>query len=358
MKKAKSATKRRQTTNPLLKSAQKQPFLEHVHELRRRLFYVAISVTVFSCAAYGVEHTIVNWLLKPAEHQKFIYTSPGGGLDFLFRVCLYVGIACSIPVIVYQILRYMEPLLRFNTRRVVAWGSIASGILAAIGMTFGYFIGLPAALHFLLNQFVTAQIQPLLTIQSYMSFVTVYMLGSALLLQVPLILLIINRIKPLKPKKLLSFSVQRWVIVVSIVGGALMNPNPNPVALFLVSSPMIVSYQAGVFMIWLINRKHHRPAKVKNLLQTDSQVRAERIQTARASKPLQAVPAAASVATVRRPHTAIKPATMQAQAKTPAPVASVPITPLRPVARPGRPQKYVSDFAPRRAYRPSLSPEN
>lgn len=358
MKKAKSATKRRQTNNPLLKSAQKkQPFLEHVHELRRRLFYVAISVTVFSCAAYGVEHTIVDWLLRPAEHQKFIYTSPGGGLDFLFRVCLYVGIACSIPVIVYQILRYMEPLLHFATRRAVAWGSIASGVLAGIGMTFGYFVGLPAALHFLLNQFVTAQIQPLLTIQSYMSFVTVYMLGSALLLQVPLILLIINRIKPLKPKKLLSFSAQRWVIVISIVGGALMNPNPNPVALFLVSSPMIVSYQVGVFIIWLINRKHHRPAKVKNLLQTDSQLRAERLQAARSSKPLQAVPIAASPAVVRRPQTAVKPAVLQAQAKKPASKPASPVVAQRPAARPGRPQKYVSDFAPRRTYRSSLSPD-
>lgn len=358
MKKAKSATKRRQSQNPLLKAAQKQPFLEHVHELRRRLFYIAISVTIFSCAAYGVEHTIVDLLLRPAEHQKFIYTSPGGGLDFLFRLCLYVGIACSIPVIVYQILRYLEPLLHFNTRRAVAWGSIASGILAAIGMVFGYFIGLPAALHFLLNQFVTAQIQPLLTIQSYMSFVTVYMLGSALLLQVPLILLIINRIKPLKPKKLLSFSVQRWVIVISIVGGALMNPNPNPVALFLVSSPMIVSYQAGVFMIWMINRKHHRPAKVKNLLQSDSQLRAERMQTARASKPLQAVPIAASPAVVRRPQTAVKPAALQAPAKKPAaPTASAPVQSV--AVRPARPRKYVSDFAPRpRPYRPSLSPEN
>jgi sec-independent protein translocase protein TatC len=267
--------------------------------------------------------------------------------------------ACSIPVIVYQILRYLEPLLHFTTRRAVAWGSIASGILAAIGMVFGYFIGLPAALHFLLNQFVTAQIQPLLTIQSYMAFVTVYMLGSALLLQVPLILLIINRIKPLKPKKLLSFSAQRWVIVISIVGGALMNPNPNPVALFLVSSPMIVSYQAGVFMIWLINRKHHRPAKVKNLLQTDSQLRAERLQAARSSRPLQAVPFTTSPATVQRPQIAVKPAALQSQAKK-QPVAPVsPVTPQPVAARPARPRKYVSDFAPRpRPYRPSLSTEN
>src|SRR6478672_5538730 len=109
MIRTKNAPKRRRTNQPL-KAAEKQPFLEHVYELRRRLFYVIVSVTIFSAAAYGIEHSIVSALLKPAKHQEFIYTTPGGGLDFLFRLCLYVGIACSIPVIVYQILRYLEPL--------------------------------------------------------------------------------------------------------------------------------------------------------------------------------------------------------------------------------------------------------
>jgi sec-independent protein translocase protein TatC len=361
MKKAKSATKRRQSRNPLLKSTHKQPFIEHVHELRRRLFYVGISVAIFSCGAYGIEHTIVDLLLKPADHQKFIYTSPGGGLDFLFRLCLYIGIACSIPVIVYQVLRYLEPLLHFATRRAVVWGSIASGILAAIGMVFGYFIGLPAALNFLLHQFVTQQIQPLLTIQSYMSFVSVYMLGSALLLQVPLILLIINRIKPLTPKKLLSFSIQRWVIVASVIGGAIMNPNPNPVALFLVSSPMILSYQVGVLIIWVLNRKHHRPAYVRTMLQNDSQTQAERMQTARSSKPLQVVPAAQ--ASVARPKpaqvilSAAKPKLQPAQLAKPSTVsAAKPAAPARATRAP-RSRSYVSDFAPRRSYQATMLPK-
>lgn len=351
MKRTKSA-KKRQTTSLLPKPAEKQPFLEHVRELRKRLFYIGVSVAVFSCAAYGVEHHIVDALLKPADGQKFIYTSPGGGIDFLFRVCLYVGIACSIPVIVYQLLRYLEPLLKLNTRRAVAWGSIASGILAAIGMVFGYFVGLPAALHFLLNQFVTAQIQPLITIQSYMSFVSVYMLGSALLLQIPLILLIINRIKPLKPKKLLSFNAERWVIVGAVVGGALMNPNPNPIALFMVSAPLILAYQVGVAIIWYVNRRRHAPAHVMSLREQDAKLRAERLA---ARQNARLVTAAQPVATARRPQ----PVAVMAAPITKPAAQSITMQPTRPrkaaqqTMRPARPQRYINDFAPRRAaYRP------
>lgn len=113
MKRTKRAKKKEsrspQTHKP---EAQKLPFIEHLYELRRRLFYVAVSVTGFSAIAYGFERTVIKWLLKPAGDQRFIYTSPIGGIDFLFRVCIYIGIAVSIPVIVFQFLRYLEPLLK------------------------------------------------------------------------------------------------------------------------------------------------------------------------------------------------------------------------------------------------------
>ena len=373
MTRAKSAQKKRRDKNQLRRAEEKQPFLEHVYELRRRLFYIIVSVSIFGSAAYGIEHKIVDALLRPARHQEFIYTTPGGGLDFLFRLCIYVGIACSIPVIVYQILRYLEPLLQFNTRRIVAIGSIASGILAIAGMTFGYFIGLPAAMHFLMHQFVTPQIQPLLTIQSYMSFVLVYMLGSALLLQVPLILLIINRIKPLQPKKLLSLKYERWVIVIGFVGGALMNPNPNLMAQLIVIGPIIVAYQVGVLLVWFANRGTKRAPQVQNLINNDSQVQAARRNaTARragiepvfthlpvkpAPAPFKTGPARTTAPAATRSMKAsvkaysdIRPVNNVRPANQPLNTAHKPTPKTTPAPlRPGRPRSYVDGFMPRRS---------
>lgn len=256
----------------------RRPFIEHVHELRRRLMYIAVSVIAWSCAAYGVEHYIVEALLKPAHDQQFIYTSPGGGINFLFRVCLYVGIALSIPVIVYQILRYIEPLIKKRSTRFIFLSSAVSGFLAIVGMLYGYFWGLPAALNFLLHQFVTKQIQPLVTIQSYMSFVTVYMLGSAMLLQVPLLLICINRIKPMKPQSL--FKYERHVIAAAFIIAGLMNPTPNVFALLFIAAPLILMYQVGIAIIWYSNR-HLAPRKrttnVVKLIENDLAVQAERM---------------------------------------------------------------------------------
>lgn len=250
------------------------PFVEHLIELRKRLFYVALSIILWGAAAYFVQQQLVALLLKPAHNQQFIYTSVGGGIDFLFRVCIYAGIALSIPVIVFHILKYLQPLIKRDAVRFIAWGSVASGILALAGMIFGYFIGLPAALHFLLHQFSSSQIHPLLTIQSYMSFVTMYMLGSALLFQLPLLLVLINRIKPLKPKKLLG--LERWVILLAFIGGGIMNPSPRVQDQLLLAGPMIIAYQVGVIIVWLMNRGSKRADRVSELTRKDLELQALR----------------------------------------------------------------------------------
>jgi sec-independent protein translocase protein TatC len=160
----------------------------------------------------------------------------------------------------------------------VAWGSIISGLLAAAGIVFGYFIGLPAALHFLLHQFMTSQIKPLITVQSYMSFVMVYMVGSALMFQVPLFLIFINRIKPLKPSRLLHY--ERWVILVAFIVAGLMNPTPNLLDQLMVAGPIILMYQLGIAIIALLN-KPRWPAKAQTLFEEDARIQAERFERSR-----------------------------------------------------------------------------
>jgi sec-independent protein translocase protein TatC len=233
------------------------PFIHHLQELRRRLYYIAASVLLWGCAAYAIEHHIVDLLLRPAHGEHFIYTTPGGGIDFLFRICAYTGLVFSIPVIVYNVLRFLEPVIDASSRRFILWGSFVSGLLALGGMAFGYFLGLPQALHFLLNQFTTIQIQPLVTIQSYLGFVIIFMVGSSLLFQLPLILLFINRIKPLKPRRLLHY--ERWVILTAFILGGIMNPSPNILSQLIIAGPFVLMYQVGIILIALINRRKPAP---------------------------------------------------------------------------------------------------
>ncbi|HWB39329.1 MAG TPA: twin-arginine translocase subunit TatC [Candidatus Saccharimonadales bacterium] len=318
----------------------KQPFIEHLHELRRRLYKVAASVVLWGAAAYGVQQQIVNILLKPAHGQSFIYTSPGGGIDFLFRVCLYAGLALSIPVAFYQLLAFLEPVIKQQSRRFIVVASIWSGFLALAGIAFGYFLGLPSALHFLLHQFTTIQIKPLVTIQSYLGFVLAYMLGSALLFQLPIILLFINRIKPLKPSSLLKLNHQRWVILAAFVLAGLMNPTPNMLSQMIVAGPFILMYQIGIALVAISNRRY---AKVAAWQQAEAQAEERLMELVYEEPELLEAPATQ----VARPRP-LKPEPGAFMDFMPANRIS---TELRPKPIPPRPQQQLSPIQMRRPRR-------
>lgn len=268
----KPAKRRSQRTLP--KQPAKISLSAHVQELRRRFFYIAFAVGLFGALAFAASEALTRWLLAPTHGQQFIFTTPGGGFDFQLKLCLYAGIAASIPVIVYQVFMYIHPVIQNETKRFLGCATFVSSLLAAAGIGFGYFIGLPAAMKFLLTSFSSEQIQALITIQSYMNFVLVYLLGAALLFQLPLVLLLINRIRPLNPRTL--FRQQRWVILDAFAAGAIVSPTPDIQNQLMLSGPIIMMYEASVLIIWVMRRRGRHPRKILELRKKDAELRAER----------------------------------------------------------------------------------
>lgn len=318
------------------KTKDRAPLIEHVHELKRRIIYVAIAVGIMSAVVYGFERQLIEILLRPSNGQHFVYTSPMGGVNFLFNVCFYFGVALSVPVIIYNLLRFMQPLMRNTTQRFIVTVSIISGIIAICGILFGYFAGLPAALHFLLKQqFHNGQVEAMISIQSYFSFVVAYMFGAALMFQLPLVLVIVNRMKPLSPKKMLKY--ERPVIIFAFVAAFIMNPTPNVVDQLLTVVPVLISYQFGILIVWIINRRT-ATRRYSTLFDQDAAARAERLAKAEQAVPL---PAPLLETEPTRTQTAAPSPTVQKSVDI-RPVSAHTQHPTRPVA-----PKYV---APRPNY--------
>jgi hypothetical protein len=110
---------------------------------------------------------------------------------------------------------------------------------------------LPAALHFLTG-FSIQNVTAMLTVDSYLNFIITYVLGFAALFQIPLILMIINTIKPIPPKKLLGF--QRFVVLGAFILAAIISPTPDVTNQAILAVPIILMYQIGVLLVWLQNR--------------------------------------------------------------------------------------------------------
>lgn len=228
----------------------KMPITSHVRELRISLAISLTALLIASGIAYGFFKPILRIFQAPLNEQLY-YTSPAGGFTFAIKLCLAVGIIVAIPVLVNRVFSFAKPVIPKSMQRAFAWYSLISVLLAAGGVAFAYYISLPSALNFLTN-FNKDQIQSLITADSYFTFVITYLIGYAVLFQTPIIMLFINRVKPLEPGSMMK--VQRYVVLGSFVVAAILTPTPDPWNQLLMALPIVLLYQVGVIAIWFTNR--------------------------------------------------------------------------------------------------------
>lgn len=229
-------------------------FMEHIHEVRGRLMWIVASLVVASTIAYQFREQLVSIIVAPLHGEKLIYLNPGGGFSFIFTICLYFGALVTIPVIMYHLYSFLQPVIGRRSRRLMTGIVLISILLAAIGIGFGYLLVIPGAIHFL-GGFAGDAVVANLTTDAYLNFTVMHLFGMAALFQLPLLLFIIDHIRPLPPGML--FRLQRWVIAGSIIAAAVITPTPDPANLFLVALPIIGIYQLGVVIVWLRRRPYH-----------------------------------------------------------------------------------------------------
>ena len=236
------------------KHSHKLPMMDHVAELRRRALWCLIALFIGGVIGYRYQDQIIAWLVKPLGQQLF-YTSPKGGFDFLIKICLFFGFILAVPVIIYNLFKFISPAIppqiTYSFTKII----LVSILLALSGVAFAYFVSLPAALHFL-NNFSSEQVSSLISAQEYFNFVMIYMAGFALLFQMPLVFSFINKVKPLKPTRLLK--QQRVVILISFIVAAVLTPTPDPFNQALMAAPIIALYQTSIGVVWRDNKRIYR----------------------------------------------------------------------------------------------------
>ena len=286
---------------------------DHIKELRNRFFGVAIIFVVVSAVAYNYKDTLLYYLLKPLNGEKLVYLNPAGGFSFIFQVTMYVGLAAAIPFLVYNLYKFVAPALPESARKHSAAVMISSLLLLVAGVAFGYIYAIPGALNFL-NTFGDGYITPNLTADSYLNFILAYTAGLGILFQLPLVLLLIHWIHPLKPMGLFKF--ERYMILIAFVGAAMITPTPDVMNQTVMALPIIVMYQVGVIAVcvsvYRVKRKA-RPARLSKA-QRKAQQRARRNganQAPRREPTMPEIPQALAISEVIHPTTPVAPITAQ-----------------------------------------------
>jgi sec-independent protein translocase protein TatC len=232
----------------------KKPVVEHLDELRRRLLICLLPLLAGAIAAAAFHQELLRLVLSPLG-QAVYFNSPMGGLQLIISLALLSGVIVTIPVLMYQAVRFIEPALPEFSRTKPVLIVVASGCLLTAGISFAYLVSLPAALRFLVS-FETADIRSLISAGEYFAFVAYYLLGFGVIFQLPLLMLVINALHRLRARQMIA--ALKYVLIGSFVVAAILTPTPDPVNQLMMALPIVVLYLLSMLLIIVANRHQQK----------------------------------------------------------------------------------------------------
>lgn len=236
---------------------EKMTIVEHLEELRLRIIYSISAWAIASSGSYFLAPGIIS-LFTRMINTKLVFINPSEAFFAYFKIAMLLGLFISLPVILYNILVFIIPGLERNEKKWVLRLVPFSIILFACGMLFAYFTVIPVTLKFFLS-FKTENLEPMITIGSFISFVLTLLIICGLMFQTPLVILFLSLIGIVNSKTLRES--RKYVILAFIIIAAIATPTPDAFTQIVVTIPMVILYELSILFVRIIERK---PAKHKN----------------------------------------------------------------------------------------------
>jgi sec-independent protein translocase protein TatC len=254
----------------------KQPLLEHLIELRRRLLWclVTLVVTFFVCFHFATEifAVLVQPLLR-AGQGKLIYTDIFEAFFTQVKVSLFAAIMVSFPVIATQLWRFVAPGLYAKEKKAFLPFLVMTPFFFAAGACFAYFVAMPWALKFLLSyqgNIGGIQQEALPGVGNYLTFVTRFLFGFGAAFLLPILLMILERAGIVTREQLAKS--RRYAIVGAAAVAAVLTP-PDVVSMLLLLVPLYGLYEFAILAIrithWRAARRAARSEAVIAVPQTE-----------------------------------------------------------------------------------------
>jgi sec-independent protein translocase protein TatC len=233
------------------------PFLDHLEELRRRLIWSLVTLTI--CAVLGffvvTELDVIGVLARPFESvmpdQVLLFTSPTTPVVVTFKLAFVVGFILALPMIAYQAWAFFAPALYEHERRFVIPAITVGFLLFLAGIAMAYFFVLPLGLRFLLG-FQAQSLAPIITIDEYLRFATRLILAFGLIFEMPVVLVMLALLGIVTPAGLSKY--RRHAIVALAIASAVLTP-ADVGTMGMLFVPMILLYEVSIWLVRLVVRR-------------------------------------------------------------------------------------------------------
>jgi sec-independent protein translocase protein TatC len=226
--------------------------VEHLEELRRRLIVIVLSVLGAAVVGFLFSGPVLVLLRDrlPPANRELIFLAPADALTAQLKIAGFLGIAMAMPIILWQLWRFVGPGLTPRERRYV-WPVIGAALILFVsGVLIGYLV-IPYTLQFLLN-FSEGLATPSLTIDGYVGFVTTMMLAFGLVLEFPIVLIGLARVGVLNYRRIASR--RRWALLAIVLFAIVLTPGGDPISPLILSGVMFLLFEGSLLIIRLFKR--------------------------------------------------------------------------------------------------------
>lgn len=225
---------------------------EHLKELRRRLLWSFSAILIGTVVAFAFTDIVMVWLRRPLR-VDLVFLSPAEAFWADLKVSIFTGFFLVLPVVLYQLWRFIEPGLLPPERRFLLLLVAVSYVSFVLGVAFCYVVVLPFAFQFLIGYGQAHGYTPMISVERYVDFVLRFVLAFGLMFELPLVLTILSRMG------LVTVSLLRrgrkYAVLVAFILGALLTPTPDVFNQTLVAVPLFLLYEVGIVSVRLFGRR-------------------------------------------------------------------------------------------------------
>jgi sec-independent protein translocase protein TatC len=242
-------------------------FLEHLEELRKRIIYSLIAVTVgfFACWNYHefifryVQRPVMEALQRNGMAEKLVYLNPTEPFNLYLKVAFLAGLFVTSPFVLYQVWLFISPGLYRNEKRYVLPFMFSTVFLFLGGGLFAYKMVYPAALNFLIDY--GKQFQPMITIGEYTDLFLTIMLGMGLIFEMPILVFFLSMMGIVSPRWM--WHNVRYSILVIFIIAAILTPTTDILNMCLFAAPMVGLYILSIGVAWIVHPTQRRARQAR-----------------------------------------------------------------------------------------------
>ncbi len=242
----------------LSRSRGEMPFLEHLEELRMRIFWSLVSVVVGTVVGFVFVYYfgVMELLVAPVRRAyneptfQFIYLSPADPFFITLKLAVVVGILLALPIIVYQVWSFLAPALESHEKKAIIPALYLGLVLFCAGVALAYFVALPVTMTFFQN-FQAEFLREELEVSKSLTFITKLLIGFGVIFELPVVVMILSALELVTPEFLKS--KRRHAMVGITVLASFLTPGDVITLTIMLMVPLFFLYEFSIYlsrMIW------------------------------------------------------------------------------------------------------------